>query len=314
MRRYIARRLLYTIIVLLIVSFYAVFLVNLMPGDPAIAMLGADASQEQLEALRKEMRLDEPLFSRYIYWLGNALQGNFGTSYNYHMDVLSLVAQRAKCTIHIGITALVLTVLIGIPLGIVSALKRGSVLDQIISVLTNIGMSAPRFWFAILGIYFFSYQLGILPISGYVGLDKGFLESTRSIILPSFMLALTPMTSILRQTRSAMLEVINQDYVRTARSKGLKSTHVITRHALKNAMIPIITQLGMQVRQVIGGTVIIEQVFNIPGMARLITLSVENRDIQVVQGSILLISIVVTLANLLVDISYAYFNPKIRYE
>ena len=278
-----------------------------------MAMLGPDATEIQLERLREELHLNDSVFIQYFIWLRNALHGNFGKSFLYNMDVLELVLSKAGITVHVGFAALILTALVGIPIGIVCAIRKDTWLDQVLSIFANFGMSAPSFWLAILGVYFLSYKAGLFPISNYVPLSEGFWASTHSIVLPAVTLSLSPMASVVRQTRSAMLEVINQDYIRTAEAKGVTSRRIVFRHALKNAMIPVITQLGMQVRTVIGGSVVVETVFNLPGVGRLLTQGVQTKDILLIQGSIMMIGLVVCVVNMLVDISYAYFNPKIRY-
>ena len=313
MKKFIVKRLLMTIVVLALVGLFAYLLVWMIPGDAAMAMLGPDATDIQLERLREELHLNDSVFIQYFIWLRNALHGNFGKSFLYNMDVLELVLSKAGITVHVGFAALILTALVGIPIGIVCAIRKDTWLDQVLSIFANFGMSAPSFWLAILGVYFLSYKAGLFPISNYVPLSEGFWASTRSIVLPAVALSLSPMASVVRQTRSAMLEVINQDYIRTAESKGVTSRRIIFRHALKNAMIPVITQLGMQVRTVIGGSVVVETVFNLPGVGRLLTQGVQTKDILLIQGSIMMIGLVVCIVNMLVDISYAYFNPKIRY-
>jgi peptide/nickel transport system permease protein len=314
MTTFIIRRLLQTVIVLVFVSFFAFMLLHILPGDPALVMLGAEASPEQVEQLRRELGLDRPLLVQYGTWLLNALQGDLGQSLTYGESVLQVIADRLPTTLYIGTVALVLTVLISIPIGVISAVKRGSFLDQLLTTTANLGMAVPVFWLGIMGIYLFSLKLGWLPVQGYTSPFDDFWLSTKQIIMPAIILALVPMASLARQMRSSMLEVIRQDYIRTARSKGLKKRVVIVSHALKNAMIPVITLLGLQVRNLVGGSVLVEQVYNIPGMGRLMVASIFNKDFLVVQGVILIIALVVGLINLLVDLSYGLVDPKIRHE
>lgn len=313
MKKYIVKRLLLTVVVLVLVGFISYLLVHLVPGDAAIAMLGPEATEFQLEQLRKDLRLNEPLLIQFATWLSNAVRGEFGASFLYNMDVMELVMSKAGATVHVGLTALILTIVLGIPIGVVCAIKKDSWIDQLLSVLSNVGMAAPGFWLAILSVYFLSFKANLFPISGYIPLSEGFWASTHTIILPAISLSLSPMASVVRQTRSSMLEVINQDYIRTAEAKGLMNKRIIFRHALKNAMIPVITQLGMQVRTVVGGSVVVETVFNVPGIGRLLTTAIQSKDIFLIQGGIVMIGVIVCLVNLLVDLSYAYFNPKIRY-
>lgn len=309
---FILNRLAQTLFVLILVSLIAFSIMQLLPGDPALVMLGTDASPTQLDALRRELRLDQPLPLQYAYWLGNALQGNFGRSVAYHENVTELLATRLPITFHLGLVALLLSMLVGIPAGVVSAVRRGSLLDSIISIVSNIGMATPIFWLGILGIYLFALKLGWLPVQGYTSPLENLWQNTRQIIMPAICLALVPMASITRLTRSSMLEVIRQDYIRTARSKGLRETAVIARHALKNSLIPVVTLLGLQMRNLVGGSVLVEQVFNIPGMGSLLVGSVFNKDFVVVQGSIMVVALVVALANLAVDISYGFLDPRIK--
>lgn len=314
MATFIVRRLLQTMMVIIIVSFITFSLLHILPGDPAQIMLGLDATQDQVDALRHELWLDRPFLVQYFHWATNAIQGNLGTSISYNEKVSTLMATRLPKTFYLGLIALILSIIISIPAGIISAVRRGSKIDQVITISTNFGMSIPIFWLGILGIYLFSLNLGWLPVQGYTSPFDDFWLSTKKLIMPSILLAVVPLASLTRQTRSSMLEVIRQDYIRTARSKGLKEGTVIRGHALKNAIIPVITLLGMQVRNLVGGAVLIEQVFNIPGMGRLMVTSVFNKDFLVVQGCILVVALAVSIANLLVDISYGYFDPKIRFE
>jgi peptide/nickel transport system permease protein len=217
-------------------------------------------------------------------------------------------------TFHLGLIALILSTLISIPAGVISAVRRGSLLDQFITVSANLGMAVPLFWLGILGIYLFALKLGWLPVQGYTSPFDNFWLNTKQVIMPAICLAVVPLASLARQSRSSMLEVIRQDYIRTARSKGLKERAVITGHALKNAIIPVVTLLGIQLRNLVGGSVLVETVFNIPGMGSFMVRAVFNKDFLIVQGCIMVIALVVALANLAVDISYGYFDPRIRYE
>lgn len=311
---FIVRRLIQSVFVLLLVSLIAFSLLQIIPGDPAVIMLGSEASPGQIEALRHELLLDQPLPLQYLHWLTNLLQGNLGKSVSYNESVTGLIATRVPITFHLGLVALILSTVISIPAGVISAIRRGGWLDSVISIAANLGMAIPIFWLGILGIYLFALKLGWLPVQGYTSPLENLGQSTRQLIMPVVCLALVPLASLTRQTRSSMLEVIRQDYIRTARSKGLKESAIITGHALKNAIIPVITLLGLQVRNLVGGSVLVEQVFNIPGMGRLIVASVFNKDFVTVQGTIMVVAIVVALANLLVDISYGYFDPRIRYD
>lgn len=314
MLAYIARRLMQTVLVLVFVSVIVFSLMHLIPGDPALVILGDQATPEQIEALHRELLLDQPLWIQYLNWAGDVLQGNLGRSVSYKQSVTDLLATRLPITFHIGLVAFILSTAISIPAGILSAIRRGGWLDSIITLLTNLAMAVPVFWLGILGIYLFALKLGWLPVQGYTSPSENLALNTRQIIMPAICLAIVPLASLARQTRSSMLEVIRQDYIRTARSKGLTEWAVITGHALKNAIIPVITLLGMQLRNLVGGAVLVEQVFNIPGMGRLMVSGVFNKDFVVVQGTVMVVAVVVALSNLLVDISYGYFDPRIRYE
>jgi peptide/nickel transport system permease protein len=311
---FVIRRLVQTIIVLILVSFIAFSLLHVIPGDPAVAMLGVEATQEQIDALRHRLWLDRPLTVQYMHWFTNILQGDLGTSVVFSESISLLIATRLPITFHLGLIALVLSTLIGIPAGTISAVRRGSLLDSLITVSANIGMAVPLFWLGILGVYLFALKLGWLPVQGYTSPFDHFWLSTKQVLMPALCLTVVPLATIARQTRSSMLEVIRQDYIRTARSKGLKERAVITGHALKNAIIPVVTLLGVQLRYLVGGSVLVETVFNIPGMGRLMVRAVFDKDFLIVQGCIMVVAIVVALANLAVDISYGYFDPRIRYE
>jgi peptide/nickel transport system permease protein len=314
MLTFIMRRLIQTVIVLILVSFIAFSLLHLIPGDPVVAMLGAEATQAQIDALRSELGLDRPLIARYVRWFTNVLQGDFGKSIIYRESVTALIATRLPVTFHLGLIAFVLSTCISIPAGVISAVRRGRLLDSLITLTANIGMAVPIFWLGILGIYLFALKLGWLPVQGYTSPFDHFWLNTKQIIMPALCLAVVPLASLTRQTRSSMLEVIRQDYIRTARSKGLKQRAIITGHALKNAIIPVVTLLGIQLRNLVGGSVLVETVFNISGIGRLMVRGVFDKDYLIVQGCIMMIAVVVAIANLAVDISYGYFDPRIRYE
>lgn len=311
---FVIRRLLQTILVLFLVTIVAFLLIHLIPGDPAVNMLAENATQEQIEALRKQLGLDQNLITQYTRWLWNVARGDFGRSIIYGENITDLILERLPVTFHLGFLALIISTLISIPAGIISAVKRGGIIDTLISISANIGMAVPLFWLGILGVYFFSLKLGWLPVQGYTSPFVDFWLNTKQIIMPAACLSVIPLASISRQTRSSMLEVIRQDYIRTARSKGLKKSTIITKHALKNAMIPVVTLLGIQIRNLVGGSVLVETVFNIPGIGRLMVRSVLDKDFLVVQGCVIMTGLVVALANLLVDLSYGWLDPRIREE
>jgi peptide/nickel transport system permease protein len=311
---YILRRLLLSLIVIWLVTILSFTLIHIMPGDPAAIMLGPEASQTQIDTLRHELFLDQPVVAQYWHWLSNAVRGNFGKSLKYLEPVSDLIAQRLPITITLSLIALLFSVIIGIGAGIICAIRRGSILDSIITILANLGISIPIFWLGILGIYFIGLGLGWLPISGYTSPTVDFWLFFRKSIMPVFCLAIPPVAVLARQTRSSMLEVVRQDYIRTAWSKGLTERVIVTKHALKNALIPVVTILGLQLRLVVGGSVLVETIFNIPGMGRLLVDATLNKDFVTVQAVTLVIALVVLVSNLLVDISYGWLDPRIRYD
>jgi peptide/nickel transport system permease protein len=303
------------VVVVFLVSIISFLLLQLVPGgDPVRAMLGLDATQEQVDSMRQEMWLDRPVIVQYFHWLGNALHGDLGKSLRYRENVTSLIKQRLPVTFHLAILALLLASIFGIMGGIICAIRRGSVIDQVISVFSNGAVAVPIFWLGILGIYVFSLTLGWLPTNGYTSPFDNFWLSTKKIIMPVICISLPTLALITRQTRSAMLEVVRQDYVRTAWSKGLTERGVIIKHALKNAMIPIVTLLGLGLPNLAGGSVLMETVFNVPGMGRLLVQAVLDKDFVVVQATVLIIGVIISVANLMVDISYGLLDPRIRYQ
>jgi peptide/nickel transport system permease protein len=311
---FIVRRIVLSIIVLFLVTIFAFLLLHLIPGDPVLTMLGQDASLEQIEMLRKELFLDRPVYEQYGRWLFNVMRGDFGKSIIFRENVVNLINTRLPITMYLSMMAMIFSTFLGIFFGIICAIRRGSVLDQVITVLANFGVTVPLFWLGILGIYLFGLKLGWLPIQGFTSPLDNFVLSVRQSVMPIFCLALPGIAIMTRQTRSSMLEVIRQDYVRTAWSKGLKERTVVMKHAMKNALIPVVTLLGLQLRTLVGGSVLVEQVFNIPGMGRLLVSSVFNKDFVIVQAGTFIIALVVLAANLLVDISYGWLDPRVRYE
>ena len=311
---FIIRRLIQTLAVLLIVTMVSFLLLHFTPGDPAAAMLGTDASVEQIEALQKQLWLDRPIAIQYVHWLSNAVRGDLGTSIMFRDPMIDMFAARLPITLYLSAIALVLSTLLGIAAGIICAIRRGGILDQIVSLAANVGIAIPVFWLGILGVYVLGYRLGWLPIQGWTSPLDNFTESLKCTIMPVILLAIPGVAVLARQTRSSMLEVVHQDYIRTAFAKGLTEKIVVLRHALKNALIPVVTLLGLQVRILVGGSVLVETVFNIPGMGRLLVAGALNKDFLIVQGGVLLIGALVCLVNLLVDISYGWLDPRFRYE
>jgi peptide/nickel transport system permease protein len=314
MLSFIVRRLVQTVIVVLLVTIISFLLMQLIPGDPALTILGTEATQEQIDALRKELFLDRPVYEQYIHWLNNSIHGDFGTSITLRQSVSKLLKTRIPITLYLSLLAFIGSVVLGIIFGILSAIRRGSWLDNIVSLLANTGVAVPVFWLGILGIYLFGLTLHWLPLQGYTSPFEDFVKSTRQAIMPVICLGLPFLAILTRQTRSSMLEVIRNDYIRTAMSKGLTERVIVFRHALRNALIPIVTLTGINLRTIIGGSVLVETVFNIPGMGRLLVLASFNKDFQVVQASLVIISLITCLSNLAVDISYGWIDPRVRYD
>jgi peptide/nickel transport system permease protein len=311
---YIIRRIIQTIVVLFIVSFLSFSLLQIMPGDPAAAMLGVEAKREEVEAMRKELWLDRPFLVQYGHWLSNAFQGDLGKSLMYRESVTGIFMARLPITLYLSLLAFILSGLLGIGAGIICAIRRGGLLDQMVSLCANVGIAIPMFWLGILGIYFFGLKTGWLPIYGWTSPFDDFLLSSKQAFMPVILLATPGIAVMARQSRSSMLEVVYQDYIRTARSKGLSEKVVLLRHALKNALIPLVTLMGLHVRIMVGGSVLVETVFSIPGMGRVLVSGAINKDFLVVQGGVLLVGTIVCLVNLLVDLSYGWLDPRLRYE
>ena len=316
MLQYIVRRLLQIVPVLLIITFMVFALMLAIPGDPARALIGPGESldEEQLEIIRKEHNLDKPVLVQYGIWLGKVLTGDLGRSTQYQRPVAQELRTRAWVTLQFGIAAWVLAVSIAVPAGILSAVYRGRAVDYIATVLSIGGVAIPNFWLGIMSILLFGVTLGWLPTQGYVSVFDDPVEGVRHMILPVFALGITSSALIMRQTRSAMLEVLAQDYVRTARAKGMPESVVIGVHALRNALLPVVTVFGLQVGRIFAGAVVIETLFGIPGMGNFMVQAIFARDFMVVQGSVLIMALAVLSANLITDLLYAWLDPRIRYN
>jgi peptide/nickel transport system permease protein len=317
MTTYIIRRLIQAFLILIIVTAFIFFAMRLLPGDP-IRMLVTQSDQasfteEQVAFLKHEHGLDRPLVVQYFDWMSQITRGDLGDSILQGTPVSLEIKHRLPITFHLGIIAFIAGIIIGVPLGVISAVRRGSWLDTLVTTLANLGITMPVFWLGVILMYVFALDLGWLPLMGYTSPFKDFVLSTRQLVMPVICLSLFPIAGNARQTRSAMLEVMHQDYIRTAWSKGLKERVIISRHALKNGLIPVITLIGAGVSQILGGSVIIENVFAIPGMGRLALTSVVNQDYPYVQAIILIIAITTLLANLVVDLTYGWLDPRIRY-
>ncbi|MGJ8455679.1 ABC transporter permease [Pseudothermotoga sp. U03pept] len=312
MAKYIARRLIQVIPTLFFVVLTVFIIMKMIPGDPAMVLLGPQARAEDIARFRQELGLDRPVLVQFILYLKRVVTGDLGKSLIYKQDVLSLILERLPTTITLSICALFIAVLVGIPMGIVAAVRHNSFIDLIVTILALIGISIPIFWFGMVLIIIFSLQLGWLPAVGLGDPSKGLWDVLSHFILPSLALGILSTGTIARFTRSSMLEVLNQDYIRTAYAKGLRRTLVLYRHALKNALIPVITVIGLQLGNLLAGAVLTETVFALPGLGKLMVDGIFRRDYMLVQGEVLFTAIVYIFVNLAVDIAYGLVNPKIR--
>jgi peptide/nickel transport system permease protein len=314
MAGYIVRRLLTSIIVLFMTTLLVFGALHIIPGDPTTLMLGMEATEEARQALRHQLGLDLPVHIQYLTWLGKVLRGDLGQSLALKDDIGKLLVQRLPTTIPLAVLTMLIAVAIALPAGVLSALKRSSRIDWLISVFAFAGLSLPNFWVGVLLILFFSLYLRVLPPGGYVSIVDDPVEGIRRLLMPAVALGAALAASLTRMTRSSMLEVMGQDYIKTARAKGLAERTVIVAHALRNALIPTVTVMGLQIGQLLGGALIIEEIFSLPGVGRLTIHAVYDRDFPLVQGAVLFIAMVFTVVNLLVDILYVYLDPRIHYD
>jgi peptide/nickel transport system permease protein len=313
MTAYIARRLIALVPVLLIVATVGFFLIYLTPGDPAAVMLGPDATDEELHNLRQIMGLDRPLLVQLYRWYARMLRGDLGYSIFLNRPVLQAIYERLEPTTLLTLMSLAVAVAIGVPAGIVAAVRRNTWLDQVSMGIALFGVSVPNFWLGLNLILLFSVYLGLFPVAGYVPLDESVAGALRSLVLPAVTLGISASALVARMTRSSMLEVLGQDFIRTARAKGNKERRVIYRHALRNAMIPTVTVIGLALGALLAGAVVTETVFALPGVGRLVISSVLRRDYPVVQGVLMFIAAIYVLVNLLIDIIYVYLDPRVKY-
>ncbi len=314
MTGYVIRRLLGIVPVLILVAMGSFLLIHLVPGDPAMVMLGNDATPQQIQTLRTQMGLDRSLPEQFVLWVGQVLRGNLGESFFLGRPVTQALMERLPATLQLALLSLLFSLLIGIPAGILAAIRQNTRWDQLVMVSAMGGISIPSFWLGLTLILVFSVGLGWLPSGGYTPLWEEFWQGLRVLILPSISLGFMQAALIARMTRSSMLEVLRLDYVRTAKAKGLGWRRITLRHALKNAMIPVITTIGTAFGVLLGGAVIVEIVFTYPGLGRLVVLAVQRRDYPLVQGALLLTSVIYVLVNLAVDLLYSLFDPRITYE
>ncbi|MGJ7526285.1 ABC transporter permease [Variovorax sp. GB1P17] len=313
MLNFLLRRGLATVPVLLIVAVIVFLLLRMTPGDPAAAIAGDAANVQDIERIRAQLGLDAPIVSQFFGWLGHVLRGDLGYSYFYKMSVTELIGQRLEPTLSVAAVTVVLTVLIAVPLGVLAASRRGGALDRFIMSASVLGFSVPVFVAGYLMIWLFSMQLGWLPSQGYNRIAAGVGPWLRNLVLPCITLAVMYAALIARVTRAAVSEALTEDYVRTARAKGIPEWRMLTRHALANAAVPIATIIGLSVAGLIGGVVVTETIYAIPGLGQLTVDAVLSRDYPLIQGITLFFSLVYVVVNLLVDLSYLLLDPRIRY-
>src|SRR3989440_2265077 len=310
---FLAKRLLQLIPTLFFVSAIIFGLQQLLPGDPALAMAGEERDPAVLDQIRQQYRLDRPVYVQYLYWIGGVLSGNLGESMRLKEPVLTLIAQKFPVTLQLALMAIAISLAIGVTAGVISAVKRGTTVDYAVNALALWGISTPNFWLGILLIFLFAVHLGWLPASGYVSPFEDLKANLAAMIMPAFVLGNAIAAVLMRHTRSAMLQVLSSDYVRTARAKGLNERVVVLKHALRNALIPIITLGALEFGTLLSGAVLTEQVFSIPGFGKLIVDAVFNRDYSVVQGVVLFTATVYIMLNLLADLAYFLVNPRMRH-
>lgn len=313
MTRYIAKRLAAMIPVLLLVSIIVFSLIRLIPGDPAVAMLGEEATPQLIASLRAEFGLDQPIPVQYAIWLTHALQGDLGNSTRSHQPVWQAILERLPATIELTIISLLISLSIAIPIGILSATRRNSKMDLFGTTLALMGVSMPNFFLALLLTFILSLNLRWLPNIGYVPITENLRENLTDMIMPAIALSAATLAIVARLTRSSLLEVMNLEYVRTARAKGLAERVIIIRHALKNAMIPVVTIVGLQMGALLSGAVITESIFVLPGVGKLAVDAIFSRDFPIIQGVVLFFAVVFLGVNLMVDLMYAFLDPRIHY-
>lgn len=313
MAAYVLRRLLATIPVMLVVAVFVFLMLRLSPADPAAIIAGDSATSEQIDQIRTKLGLDQPILSQFFIWFGKLAQFDLGESFFFKKTIVELIAERFEPTLSLALVTIVIAIVIAVPLGVLAAYKQGSWIDRIVMGFSVLGFSVPVFVIGYLLIYLFAIKLNWLPVQGYQRIGQGFGGWFERLILPSLTLSVIYIALIARMTRTSVLEVLSEDYIRTARAKGQVEIKVLFRHALKNAAVPIVTVIGLGVALLIGGVVVTESVYTIPGLGRLTVDAVLARDYPVIQAIILLFSLIYVLINLLVDLTYTLFDPRIRY-
>lgn len=306
MTGYIIKRILISIPVIIGITVITFFLLNVVPGDPVVLMMKEHISPDVVERVKAEMHLNDPVYLRYIKYMWGALHGDLGRSYKLNREVADLIVDAFPNTLKLSVAAVLIAWIVGIPAGIVSAVKQYSFIDNFFMGFALLGVSMPVFWSALIMQYIFALKLGMLPVSGFAG--------PQYIIMPAIVLGWSSAASIARLTRSSLLEVIRTDYIRTARAKGLREWQVVFYHALKNSMLPVVTIMAIQIASLLSGAVITESVFGIPGIGRLSVNAIQNRDMPLLQGTLIFTVVLVILGNLFADIAYSYLDPRIKYE
>ena len=319
MTSYIIRRLIQAVITVLLVTIVIFFLMRLIPGDPLNIYFAGTVDLKQMDAqaladLRHQFNLDKPLVLQYVYWLGNSFRGHFGTSVYYRDDIGRLMLQRFPVTLYLGALSLILSVILGVAFGLLSAMRRNTWVDSSIGVAAYFGQAIPIFWLGILLMYLLGLKLHWLPTSGYTSPFKDLWLSLRQVVMPVLCLALGSLVAILRQTRSSSIEILQQDYIRTARAAGLREKDVVRRHVVRNSLIPVITMIGMWVPMLFGGVVFVETIFSVPGIGNLLVQSIFEHDYQLIQSITLVLAVIVVVTNLLVDLAYGWLDPRIKYN
>ncbi|MBW6494869.1 MAG: ABC transporter permease [Burkholderiaceae bacterium] len=314
MKTYLLKRLLSVVPVLFIVSTIVFLILYFTPGDPAIVLLGNEATQEEVDNLRDQLGLNRPVYEQYASWIFNALKGDLGESYYMNETVVEAIASHLGPTISLGLLSMLVAITLAIPLGIIAARRKGTAMDQSVMAFSLLGMSVPNFLLSLFLILIFSVMLRWLPVAGYQPLSAGLWEHLKFLILPAIALGTAQAALIARMTRSSMLEVLNAGYIKTARAKGVKEHWVIYKHALRNAFLPILTVAGQSFLSLMGGTAIVETIFAIPGIGQLIVNGVMRRDYAIVQGTVLYVTFAFVFVNLAVDMLYGVVNPQVRLD
>lgn len=309
---FLIRRLLSAIPVLFVVSLLTFLILWLVPGDVSAELGGSDATPQQIQQIREQIGLDKPIWDRALIWYGNLLRGDLGHSWLLNRSVVDAVLERLPVTLSLTALALVISVILGMLLGVLAAIRHNSWIDRGAMIAALLGLSVPDFWLGVVLIILFGVSLGWLPTGGYVPFTEDMLGWARSMALPAATLAITQMGIVARMTRSSMLDVLGQDYIRTARAKGLPRRRIVFRHALRNAMVPVLTTIGVTTGVLLSGAVVIETVFSLPGVGRLIVGSIQRRDFPIIQGGLLVTATVFVFVNIVVDVLYGVFDPRIR--